>query len=100
MDACFRDQSFDTEVPTSAVTTRMATSASLFFVVGDVPPALPSSPFFTLSATTLRVASDAPHELGLRLLGFLRTEVVASITKISREKFAVKAEVYPNRGAG
>jgi hypothetical protein len=35
------------------------------------------------------------------LLGFLRTEVVgSSITKISREKFAVKAEVYPKRGAG
>lgn len=64
------------------------------FTAADTPPGVPADPFFKLEKTTLYVSSKVPSEIGNRLLHFLRSEVVSSVTKVSREKFAIKANVF------
>jgi hypothetical protein len=64
------------------------------FATTDTPPEVPSDPFFRLEKTTLHISSKVPSDIGNRLLHFLRAEVVSSVTKVSREKFAIKADVF------
>jgi hypothetical protein len=64
------------------------------FVFGDVPPALPVDPDFRLEGTTVTVENSSPEQIGNGLLSLLRQKAAASITKVSRIKFSVKAYVH------
>jgi len=64
------------------------------FLSGDVPPALPVDPYFRLEGTTVIVENLSPEQIGNGLLNLLRHEAAASITKMSRIKFTVKAFVH------
>jgi len=64
------------------------------FLCGDVPPALPSDPYFCLEGTTVIIQNSSPEQIGNGLLSLLRQEVAASISKMSRMKFSVKAHVH------
>jgi len=68
--------------------------AHFFFGAGDVPPALPVDPDFRLECTTVIIEKFSPEQIGNGLLRFLRQEAAASITKVSRIKFSVKAYVH------
>eukprot|EP00973_Karenia_brevis_P072801 10110035-Karenia_brevis.AAC.3 len=63
------------------------------FQDGDVPPDLPTDCFFDLAATTGYVISNTPHEIGDRMVKFLREAVDSTIVKVNRCKFAIKANV-------
>lgn len=65
------------------------------FLHGDVPPALPSDPYFCLESTVVIIRETlSPEHIGNGLLSLLREEVAASITKMRRIKFSVKAHVF------
>mmetsp|Transcript_18010 Transcript_18010/g.37498 ORF Transcript_18010/g.37498 Transcript_18010/m.37498 type:complete len:498 (+) Transcript_18010:197-1690(+) len=66
------------------------------FTETDRPPLAPSrsQPLFHFSATTLRIISTAPFEIGNLLLDFLGTQVKSLIMKVNSAKFAIKAEVF------
>lgn len=64
------------------------------FFFGDVPPALPIDPAFRLEVTTVIIENSSPEQLGNGLLNLLRQEAAASIAKVSRIKFSVKAYVH------
>jgi hypothetical protein len=64
------------------------------FHAGDVPPDQPQSAHFHFEATTVFVTSDTPHLLGNAILQFLGAQVVASVSKISIKKFAIKADCF------
>uniref|UniRef100_A0A7S4UWC9 Uncharacterized protein n=1 Tax=Alexandrium monilatum TaxID=311494 RepID=A0A7S4UWC9_9DINO len=64
------------------------------FTEANIPPDTPSDRFFKLEATTLHLSSRAPWDIGNDLLDFLNTRVVSSITKVNRQKFTVKADVF------
>mmetsp|Transcript_126882 Transcript_126882/g.371014 ORF Transcript_126882/g.371014 Transcript_126882/m.371014 type:complete len:428 (+) Transcript_126882:123-1406(+) len=64
------------------------------FTEADTPPDAPSDPFFKFEATTLRISSRTPYDIGNNILDFLDTRVVSSITKVNRRKFTVKADVF------
>jgi len=64
------------------------------FLSGDVPPALPVDPYFRLEGTTVHLKNLSPVQIGNGLINMLRHEAAASITKMSRIKFTVKAFVH------
>mmetsp|Transcript_7091 Transcript_7091/g.22148 ORF Transcript_7091/g.22148 Transcript_7091/m.22148 type:complete len:437 (-) Transcript_7091:14-1324(-) len=64
------------------------------FLETDTPPSAPSDPFFNFEITTVYVSSTRPYDIGNALLDFLGMKVVSSITKISRKKFTIKADVF------
>lgn len=63
------------------------------------PPAPPSSQHFRLEATTVSVDGGPPHEIANRVLDFLRSQVVASITKVRPAKYTVRADVFQDGAA-
>jgi hypothetical protein len=71
-----------------------STAKQVQFIGGDVPPALPLDPDFRLQSTTLIIENALPEQIGNGLLHFLRQKAAASITKVSREKFSVKAYAH------
>jgi hypothetical protein len=64
------------------------------FFFGDVPPAWPVDPDFRLEGTTVTVENASPEQIGNGLLNLFRQEAAASITKVNRIKFSVKAYVH------
>lgn len=64
------------------------------FTESDRPPMAPSSRLFQFAATTLRMRTVAPFEIGNLVLDFLTTRVKATIAKVNFAKFAIKAEVF------
>lgn len=61
------------------------------FFDGDEPPRAPQDPYFCFSRTTVHFSETSPVEVGNRLLGFVdgRSDLL-SITKFTRDKFAIK----------
>jgi hypothetical protein len=59
-------------------------------------PPTPKDPFFTFALSTLRVSCERPHALMNAMLMFLREKVASDISKITRKKFAIKADVFVN----
>lgn len=57
------------------------------------PPKLPSDPDFQLEATTLYVARASAIEIWHQLLGFMDQHATVSMTKVSHDKYSLKAEV-------
>lgn len=70
-----------------------ATQDAEGFAPGDLPPCLPQDPLFQLATTCLYIRTAAVHQLGNRLLGFLRDRLAAPGLKLRRAKFTAKAEV-------
>jgi hypothetical protein len=64
------------------------------FQVHHVPPAAPSSQNFFFVSTTAFLKECSPQKIGSSLLDFFKSQVVASITKVTLEKYAIKAEVF------
>jgi hypothetical protein len=64
------------------------------FSCGDVPPAFPIDPDFRLEGTTVYIENSSPEQIGVGLLNLLKQEAAATITKVSRIKFSVKAYVH------
>lgn len=60
----------------------------------DVPPMQPQSQHFHFEPTTVYIKTTTPHMLGNSVLDFLESQVVASVTKVSRKKFTVKADAF------
>lgn len=63
------------------------------FQPGDQPRKQPTSKFFNLEQTTVRLKTDAPETIGNALLDYFACQV-ANILKIRRQKFWIKAEVF------
>lgn len=61
---------------------------------GLVPPELPTDPFFQLEATAIYLANSNAHAVWHDLLEFFDGHVTASVTKVSPNKFALKADLY------
>lgn len=75
----------------------LAGAAPARFEEADRPPKAPADPFFRLQTTTTYAVCDRPHELGNALLDFLGRGgalAAAAVTKVTREKFAIKADVF------
>merc|ERR1712241_559395 len=64
------------------------------FKESDSPPQKPCDPFFKLELTTMYVSSSKSYDIGNKLLDFLATDVVSSVTKLTHKKFAIKAQVF------
>lgn len=68
------------------------------FMESDSPPQAPSDLAFSFESTTLYTPAEGgaipPFILANRLLDFLDTEVVSSVTKVRRQKFTIKADVF------
>merc|ERR550514_2731589 len=64
------------------------------FSEADSPPEAPADLSFRFEPTTLYgpvESGAAPCDLANRLLDFLDTQVVSSVTKVRRKKFTIKA---------
>lgn len=61
---------------------------------GVVPPELPADPLFQLEATAIYLANSNAHAVWHDLLEFFDGHVTASVTKMSPNKFALKADLY------
>lgn len=83
--------SFDM-MPTSVAPFAQGTHET--FGPGDVPPNQPSDEHFQFEATTVVLKAKHPHVLGNAVLEFLETQVVSSIRKLRRSKYAVQADVF------
>merc|ERR1719265_181832 len=71
------------------------------FSEGDVPPEAPQGSFFRFLATTLYVSGGMePCALANILLDFLLIELMASVTKVRRSKYAIKADISAGAFAG
>merc|ERR1719387_1805073 len=64
------------------------------FQPGDVPPPQPRSKHFCFEPTTMYMKTDVPHTLGLGVLDFLDSQVVASVSKVNRKKFTIKVNAF------
>uniref|UniRef100_A0A7S1W608 Uncharacterized protein n=1 Tax=Alexandrium catenella TaxID=2925 RepID=A0A7S1W608_ALECA len=53
-----------------------------------------AGPFYGLAPCTFSASGCSPAGLGNRLVDFLETQVTSSITKLNREKFTIKADVF------
>lgn len=67
-------------------------SKTLEFSPIAVPPSQPEDPFFRLAPTTLFLRGLSACQLGNDLLAFLQDQAAASIVKLRRNKFTIKAE--------
>eukprot|EP00747_Dinoflagellata_sp_TGD_P185253 gnl/TRDRNA2_/TRDRNA2_41698_c0_seq1.p1 gnl/TRDRNA2_/TRDRNA2_41698_c0~~gnl/TRDRNA2_/TRDRNA2_41698_c0_seq1.p1 ORF type:complete len:659 (+),score=115.33 gnl/TRDRNA2_/TRDRNA2_41698_c0_seq1:64-2040(+) len=63
-----------------------------------VPPRRPQDGLFKLEPTTFHVSANSPLEVGNHLLFFLATVVGASVRKVDRQKFTIKADVDGAKG--
>lgn len=69
------------------------------FQAGDVPPATPTDEFFSLQATTVTVSrATPPDQIGNVILDFLSQSIEATVTKVRRPKYAIKATCFNNFG--
>lgn len=59
-----------------------------------LPPAPPSSQHFHFEPTTLSLEGALPHEIANRVLTFLRSQVISSITKVRPVKYTISADVF------
>lgn len=67
----------------------------------DVPPAAPQDRFFKFMATTFYVPDAVePSALGNMLLDLLLIELMASVTKVRRAKYAITADISAGSFAG
>merc|ERR1719240_37541 len=80
--------------PISSSANCMVVPQSDAFQVHHLPPAAPSSQNFFFVSTTLFLKDCSPQKIGSCLLDFFKSQVVASITKVTLEKYAMKAEVF------
>jgi len=64
------------------------------FQESDKPPCAPDDTFFQFEATTLFAKSRSPADIGNSVLDFLASQVLSSITKVRRHKFAIKADIF------
>lgn len=64
------------------------------FTEADCPPPCPRDPLFSFETTTFFVLDAEPSEIGNHLLDFMGSKVVSSVTKVSRKKYAIKADVF------
>jgi len=62
----------------------------------DWPPRAPTDASFNFALTTLYVPSREPWTIGNLLLDFFAVEVVSSLSKVNRNKFAFKVDVFQN----
>jgi len=88
----------DDDVPRGlcmAPSTSRAGEKTIRFSISETPPDVPTNPDFKLDNNTF-----VPHQWGSasdiinRLLDFFEMEVVGSVTKVSRAKFAAKVDVF------
>jgi hypothetical protein len=72
------------------------TNEEAFAETTAVPRDVPKDDFFRLATTTVLVMATitSPGAIGNVLLRFLREQVQSSITKVTIEKFAIKADVF------
>lgn len=69
------------------------------FAKADIPPSVPaSSVSLGFEPSTFNVSGKEPAKLGNHLLNFLTMAAGAVVTKVSRRKFTVKAEVDGEAG--
>lgn len=59
-----------------------------------VPPSPPSSEHFSFDPYTLFVEGCSPQQVGNSVVAFLKSQVVASVTKVKLEKYSIRAEVF------
>eukprot|EP00746_Dinoflagellata_sp_MGD_P163023 gnl/MRDRNA2_/MRDRNA2_90858_c0_seq1.p1 gnl/MRDRNA2_/MRDRNA2_90858_c0~~gnl/MRDRNA2_/MRDRNA2_90858_c0_seq1.p1 ORF type:complete len:439 (-),score=105.84 gnl/MRDRNA2_/MRDRNA2_90858_c0_seq1:290-1606(-) len=59
-----------------------------------VPPSPPSSEHFNFDPYTLFVEGCSPQQVGNSVVAFLKSHVVASVTKVKLEKYSIRAEVF------
>lgn len=64
------------------------------FVQDTQPPTHIQNEWFFDEATMLRIQTNSPHNLGNTVLEFLETQVVASVSKVNRHKYTVKADAF------
>lgn len=65
------------------------------FEAHHLPPCSPSNQHFFFAPSTLFVNQEcSPQKIGNALLDFFTSQVVASVTKVRLEKYAIKAEVF------
>jgi hypothetical protein len=68
------------------------------FTMLNVPPAVPSDPYFQLATTSLRLGMPAmdmsPHLVGDSILAFFKDACTAQLLKVRPSKFWVKANVF------
>eukprot|EP00747_Dinoflagellata_sp_TGD_P188514 gnl/TRDRNA2_/TRDRNA2_47643_c0_seq1.p1 gnl/TRDRNA2_/TRDRNA2_47643_c0~~gnl/TRDRNA2_/TRDRNA2_47643_c0_seq1.p1 ORF type:complete len:498 (-),score=87.19 gnl/TRDRNA2_/TRDRNA2_47643_c0_seq1:136-1422(-) len=69
------------------------------FQESDEPPNAPDDEYFEFERSTLFLTSSRPSDTGNLLLDFLDTQVISKIAKVSRKKFAIKAEVFVGGGS-
>jgi len=64
------------------------------FQASDKPPSAPADLFFEYEPTTVYIHHAEPHIIGNGLLDILKSEEDASILKVRREKYSIKANVF------
>mmetsp|Transcript_19196 Transcript_19196/g.55746 ORF Transcript_19196/g.55746 Transcript_19196/m.55746 type:complete len:451 (+) Transcript_19196:187-1539(+) len=64
------------------------------FTATDHPPPAPLDELYEFAATTLRVRSASPLDIGNHLLDFLETQVTSTTMKVNRLKFTIKVNVF------
>jgi hypothetical protein len=67
---------------------------SELFQEHHIPPKPPSSSHFAFAHTTLFLEGCEPKQIGETVVDFLTSQVVASVTKVTPQKYSIKAEVF------
>lgn len=88
----FPSSGFAAEFPGS----HSLSTPTTYFSAGDCFLSPPDDEFFSFAQTTLYLLCDEPYILGNCVLDFLMNEVTASVTKVNRAKFCIKADVFIN----
>lgn len=70
-----------------------ASNSISFEQVFDPPPHLESKHFFDAD-TMVRIKTRSPWKLGNTILEFFETHVVASISKVNKRKYTIKAQAF------
>jgi len=60
----------------------------------DKPPSAPADLFFEYELTTMRICHTEPYMIGNGLIDLLQSQEDASIIKVSRKKYSIKANVF------
>jgi len=68
---------------------------SVRFLAGDIPPSVPSTPFFKLLPTTLHIPSMSALDVANALFTIC-TSRGWSVVKVNRAKFTIKVQVWEN----
>jgi len=82
------------DAPTRSSTYGILEPESEVFKVRNLPPTAPSSQSFFFKPTTLFLKDCSPQKIGGCLLDFFKSQVVASITKVTLAKYAMRVEVF------